>query len=212
MDALSGEGGHYAIKGSGRRSPDPRPPGPRARPALPPPPAAPAISPDRRVSSLPHGWSPGVVTRRPRLRCETAIGGKTPHAPPYLGQPQRFENQKAHDQRPERRWCAPAKTEPSVAAYRQPSHHQLEELGHHGHEDRAQDGARIEPMPPTMMAAREDRHDQREALGRDHAEEIRPQAAGPRRHRTTTGRTTAACSATGRCPALRPRYRDRVSR
>ncbi len=57
--------------------------------------------------------------------------------------------------------------------------HQLEQLRHHGHEDRAQDAAQDGAHAADDDGGQEeDRHQQRKALGRDHAEEVGPQAAG----------------------------------
>jgi hypothetical protein len=100
-------------------------------------------------------------------------------APPHFGEPVRLENQKADDQQAEDDGAHRREEDRELRVVGQKVEHELEQLGHHGHEHRAQDAAK-DGAHSTDDDGREeeDRHQQRKALGRDHAKEVGPQPPG----------------------------------
>ncbi|KAG0935424.1 hypothetical protein G6F31_015927 [Rhizopus arrhizus] len=103
---------------------------------------------------------------------------EAPHAPPDFREPVGLEDQKAHDQQAEDDRAHGRHQPQRVAAHRQPANDQLEQFGHHRHEDCAKDGTQDRAHAAHDDGGQEeDRHDQRETLGCHHAKEVGPQAA-----------------------------------
>src|SRR5574343_458038 len=124
------------------------------------------------LEGLACGCAQVSVAERPQME-------KAAYAPPHFGKPMGLENQKADDQQAEDDGAHRRQEHCELGAVGQQVEHQLEQLGHHGHEHGAQDATQDGAHATYDDGGQEeDRHQQREALGRDHAEEVGPQAAG----------------------------------